>query len=49
MNGIWQVCDIIIFKQCRRKARGFILQVKTSSWRQFCASLISKTIISLNV
>jgi len=45
MKRTWLLRDVIIFKRCRAKARRVILEAKSSSWRQFCTSLTSITII----
>jgi len=41
MKRTWSITDIIIFKRCRAKARGVILEAKQSSWRKFCSSITS--------
>jgi len=38
--------DVIIFKRCRAKARRVILEVKQSSWENFCNALTSNSKLS---
>ena len=48
MKRTWLLRDIIIiiFKRCRAKVRGVILEENSSSGRQFCTSLTSNTNLS---